>query len=409
MIIHLFSAYKESFSGLSKSIWILATANLINRAGSMVVTFLALYLTVELHMPKDLAGYVIAAFGVGSLFGNYLGGWLADRINFLYIQIGSLLLSSLILLPLMFVKSYEWIVVIVFLFALIADTFRPANTVAIAHFSKPENQTRSYSLMRLAFNLGFALGPAAGGMIASQLGYKWLFLVDALTCALSGLVLWYYFKDHLKNTGSPFKSKGGKTELVGISAYKDKEYLIFIGLVVFYGFCFLQLITSLPVHFAEDLHYSESTVGLLLALNGLLVFILEMPIVAKLESKRNLKKMMAIGASLMVIAYLFLLGFTPILIFPVLYIVFITLSEIFAMPFMMSYAMNRPHPSRRGQYSALYSMAYAISFITAPSIGLSIAESFGFYTFLVVLTVASVMITLLFYNLARKENLNNLE
>jgi predicted MFS family arabinose efflux permease len=97
------------------------------------------------------------------------------------------------------------------------------------------------------------------------------------------------------------------------------------------------------------------------------------------------------------------------LIFPILYIVFITLSEIFAMPFMMTYAMNRPHPSRRGQYSALYSMAYAISFITAPSIGLTMAENFGFYVFLVVLTIASVVITLLFYMLARKEAANNLE
>ena len=357
-------------------------------------------------MSKDLAGYIIAAFGVGSLFGNYLGGWLADRISFLYIQIGSLLISSIILVPLMFVKSYEWIMVIVFLFALIADTFRPANTVAIAHFSKPENQTRSYSLMRLAFNLGFTLGPAAGGVIAAQFGYKWLFLVDALTCAFSGMVLWYYFKDHLSVTSPALKNNGGKVELVGISAYKDKEYLIFVSLVVFYGFCFLQLITSLPVHFAEDLKYSESRVGLLLALNGFLVFLLEMPIIARMESRKNLKRMMALGSSLMIIAYLFLLGFTPLLIFPVLYIVFITLSEIFAMPFMMSYAMNRSHPSRRGQYSALYSMAYAIAFITAPSIGLTMAEKFGFYVFLVVLTIASVVITLLFYWLAKKEEFN---
>jgi predicted MFS family arabinose efflux permease len=336
----------------------------------MVITFLALYLTIELKLPKDLAGYVIAAFGVGSLFGNYLGGWLSDRINFLYIQIGSLLISSFILIPLMFVKSYEWIMLIVFFFALVADTFRPANTVAIAHFAKPENQTRSYSLMRLAFNLGFTLGPAAGGVIAAYFGYKWLFLVDAITCALSGLVLWYFFRSHLKDNKPMVRNKDGKVELIGISAYKDKDYMVFIGMVVLYGFCFLQLITSIPVHFSEDLKYSESTVGLLLALNGLLVFVLEMPIIAKLESYKNYKKMMAIGSFLMIIAYLFLLGFSSILLFPILYITFITLSEIFAMPFMMSFAMNRPHPSRRGQYSALYSMAFAGSFIIAPSIGL---------------------------------------
>ncbi|HMP30006.1 MAG TPA: hypothetical protein PKD85_10420, partial [Saprospiraceae bacterium] len=91
----------------------------------MVITFLALYLTLELKFPKDMAGYAIAAYGVGSVIGNYLGGWLSDRINFLYIQIGSLLLSSMILLPLMVVRSYEVIIIVVFLFALVADTFRP--------------------------------------------------------------------------------------------------------------------------------------------------------------------------------------------------------------------------------------------------------------------------------------------
>lgn len=384
----------------------MATANLINRAGSMVVTFLALYLTKELAFTKDLAGYVIAAFGVGSLFGNYLGGWLADRVNFLYIQIGSLFLSSIILIPLIFVRSYEGVMVIVFLFALIADTFRPANTVAIAHFSKPENQTRSYSLMRLAFNLGFTLGPAAGGVIAAQFGYQWLFLIDSLTCALSGFVMWYAFKDHLKDSKPVSRNKDGKIEMVGISAYKDKTYLVFISMVILYGFCFLQLITSLPVHFAEDLNYSEATIGYLLALNGLLVFLLEMPIVAKFESYSNLKKMMTLGSIFMVIAYVCLLGFTPILLFPILYIIFITLSEIFAMPFMMSYAMNRPHPSRRGQYSALYSMSYAVAFIIAPSIGLTMAENFGFYVFLVVLTLMSIIVTGIFYWMSKEKQIN---
>nr|HMP29850.1 MFS transporter [Saprospiraceae bacterium] len=250
---------------------------------------------------------------------------------------------------------------------------------------------------------GFTLGPAAGGLIAAQFGYKWLFLVDAVTCAFAGLVLWYYFKAYLHDAKPMSRNREGNVELVGISAYKDKTYLIFIGMVILYGFCFLQLLTSIPVHFAEDFKYSESKVGVLLALNGLLVFVLEMPIISKLESYKSLKKMMAIGSSLMVVAYMCLLGFNPFLLFPVLYIIFITLSEIFAMPFMMSYAMNRPHSSRRGQYSALYSMAYAVALIIAPSIGLSLAENLGFHFFLVVLTIMSGLVTLIFYYMHKVE------
>jgi predicted MFS family arabinose efflux permease len=393
--------YTDSFRGLTKEIWILAFANLINRAGSMLIPFMSLFLTKEIGLSKEIAGISIMAFGFGSIVGSYLGGYLADRVNFLYVQIASLVLSALLLVPFIFVKNLFVISGCLFLFAVIADAFRPANTVAISHFSTPETQTRSYSLMRLAYNLGFAIGPAAGGIIAGLLGFKWLFVVDALTCLVASYLLYRSFYKHLKlDKVSPKAWKEVKP--LGISAFKDYYYLAFIACVVLYCLSFMQMFTSVPVHFAQDLGYSETKVGLLLALNGLLVFLIEMPIVAVYETYPHKMRLMALGCVMMLISYFFLMPFYSNILYPVCFTFFITMSEIFAMPFMMNFVVNRPDPSRRGQYSSLYSIAFGVGFILAPALGLWVADNYSFFELFILATALSVITAFVFIKLGDK-------
>ena len=57
--------------------------------------------------------------------------------------------------------------------------------VALSAYSKPENKTRSVTLIRLAINLGFSAGPALGGLIITSLSYRGLFWVDGITCILA--------------------------------------------------------------------------------------------------------------------------------------------------------------------------------------------------------------------------------
>src|SRR5690349_13843128 len=162
----IFSLYRYAFSGLQSNIWILFIATFINRSGSIVLLFTSLNLTNELHFSIGQAGFIMSFFGIGSVLGAYAGGWLTDRRNFYDIMLGSLILSGLILLAIITVTSQVLLCVIIFLYAFSSDIFRPANAAAIAAYSSGENRTRSVSLIRLAINLGFSVGPAAGGFIA---------------------------------------------------------------------------------------------------------------------------------------------------------------------------------------------------------------------------------------------------
>lgn len=373
----LFSLYRYSFANLQRNAWVLAIALFINRSGSMVLLFTSLYFTHDLGFSITQAGLIMSAYGFGSVLGSYSGGWLTDRKNYFDIMIFSLISSGLILLLLLIATSPLVLSLIIFCYAFTADLFRPANSTAIAAFSTPENRTRSVSLMRMAINLGFSVGPAVGGFIALHLGYKWLFVLDASTGFAAALMLYIYLPrpDTVEK-----RAKSAVLQNSSTSAYRDMRYLFFIFLVALYGICFFQIFASMPQYFSKVCNYKEDVIGLLLALNGFLVVVIEMPLIALLEKKKQKKIFPFIIAGVLCIPVSFAivsLG-KGLMIWAVMYTLVITLSEIFAMPFMMNYALNRPLKERQGQYAALYSIAYGIANIAAPLIGLGIAGKYGF-------------------------------
>lgn len=144
----------------------LAIVMLINRTGSMVIPFLSMYMSSELNFSKSQVGIVLGCFGLGSVCGSWLGGWLTDKLGNFRVQAVSLILVVPLFLVLPNFKTFEGLALMIFILTLIADTFRPANSVAVARYAKPENLTKAYSLNRMAVNLGFSIGPALGGFFS---------------------------------------------------------------------------------------------------------------------------------------------------------------------------------------------------------------------------------------------------
>ena len=319
----------------------------------------------------------------------------------------SLLSSGLILLSLLFVTTPFMLAAIIFTYAFTADLFRPANAAAIAAYSTPENRTRSVSLLRMAINLGFSVGPAVGGFIALHLGYKWLFVLDASTGFAAALMLYIYLPKHpsVEKRADSAILQDSKT-----SAYRDGRYLFFIFLVALYGIGFFQIFASMPQYFSKVCHYKTDVIGLLLALNGFLVVVIEMPLISVLEKKKQKKifPFIIAGTLCLPAAFAIILLGKGMMVWAVIYTLVITLSEIFAMPFMMNYSLNRPPRERQGQYSALYSIAYGIANIAAPLLGLGIASAYGFdrmFYFFVALGFATALGFLLINRLTIKDEL----
>lgn len=365
----------------------------------MVLLFTSLYMTKELHFSIATAGVVMSFYGLGSVMGSYTGGWLTDRRNPFDVMMFSLIAGGIILPFALIAVTPVAMATVIFCYAFAADMFRPANTTAVAIFSTSENRTRSISLVRLAVNLGFSIGPAIGGFVAAHLSYKLLFLIDASSSFLAAAMLFAFLP-------RPKDKRHFRTNPVlqdrSTSAYRDFKYLIFILLVALYGTCFFQLFASMPQYFDKVCRYNEETIGLLLAFNGLLVVMIEMPIVAALEKKKNFFSFIITGVLCLPAAFIILQSGEGIIAWAVVYTFLITMAEIFAMPFMMNFSISRPPEERQGQYSALYSISFGIANIIAPSVGLGIAGRFGFDAMFYFLIALSLFVALGF-QLIKKE------
>ena len=376
MIARAIHFYMNSFRGLSREVWLLALVMLINRSGTMVIPFLTLYLTQKLDFSLGQAGLIMGFFGAGSIVGGWLGGFLTDRIGYYKVQLYSFLLSGVMWGVLLFMQTFWSIAVAVFFTSVIADAFRPANMVAVGVYSREENRTRSISLIRMAINLGWAVGPALGGLLIKLFGYHWLFILDGATCFLAGVFLAFALPEKEKPVSDEKPSQEEETN-ERHSPWLDPLYLLFILSSLGMAIAFLQFLFTLPVYLKEDLLYSEDQIGLLMALNGVLIATLEMPLIAVLETRRQKLFYVACGTLLIGLAYL-MLTLSSWWGFVLLCFIFLTLGETVSFPFHTTFALERGQASSRGKYMGMYSMMWSVAVIVAPMAGMQIAELFGF-------------------------------
>lgn len=364
--------YINTFRGLSKEVWWLSLITLINRAGTMVIPFLSLYLTTSLKFTLDDVAWIMTAFGLGSIVGSWLGGKLTDRIGYYKVMVFSLMMSGVLFIGLQFLNTFATICAGIFVLMAVADMFRPAMFVALSAYSKPENKTRSVTLIRLAINLGFSAGPAIGGFIITTMSYGGLFWVDGITCMIAAVALLQVLH--------PKKSKVIDVEINEHpkSAYTDKAFLIFLLAMVIFGVVFLQFLSTLPYFYKEGVGLSEFEIGLLMALNGILIFIFEMPLIKWLEHKGYTKVgLMIFGLILSTGSYLFLMYNTMIALIIVSMII-VTFGEMIVFPFSNAFSLIRSKRGLQGEYMALYSIAFSISHVFAHNIGFHFIDAFGF-------------------------------
>lgn len=388
----LFSNYINTFKGLSSEVWWLALITLINRAGTMVIPFLSLYLTKSLNFTFAEVGWVMSAFGLGSVVGSWLGGKLTDKIGYYKVMVRSLLSTGILFIGLQFLNTFVSFCIGIFIIMLVADMFRPAMFVALSAYSKPENKTRSVTLIRLAINLGFSAGPAVGGLIITTMSYNGLFWVDGITCMLATLLLIKVLNPKKAKTLDNVINQNPQ------SAYKDKAFWIFLASMTLFGIIFLQYFSTMPLYYKDVHKLSEFEIGLLLGLNGFFIFILEMPLIKWLEHTRYTKPgLMIFGATLTLVSFL-VLDVTSWVGVLVIGMLLMTIGEMIAFPFSNAFAMQRAKKGNQGEYMALYTISFSISHIFGHNAGLHLVDSFGFdATWLIMGFLGLICVSLLYY------------
>lgn len=370
----------------------------------MVLAFLTLY-SKHLGFTISQGGWVVAIYGLGSVVGAYVGGKLSDRFGFYNMQFGALFCGGILFIVLGQMESYLSICICTFILSLVNESFRPANATAIAHYSNAKNRTQSFSLIRLAINLGWGIGIALGGFLAS-IDYHLLFWVDGFTNISAAICLLLILpKVSLEQQMKPSHEDIVQTgTAAAVSPLKDKTLLYFLFYIVLFALCFFQLFTTVPVFFKEELLLDELQIGIVLSVNGVMIALFEMLIVFKLEGKRPYLLLITIGTFLMGVAFLLLnIPLQNKFMLAMLGVLLLTISEMVAMPFMNSFYINRSTLKTRGQIAGMYTMAWSAAQVIGSSCGSYAAQHFGYFNLWWGTAAVSTLAALGFYRLWRKK------
>lgn len=361
--------YVDSFRGLSKEVWILSITLLINRAGSMVLPFVSLFLTQDQGWTKLETGFAVTCYGCGSLAGAFVGGKLADRFRHKDIMFWSLILGGLAIMSIGFFKNFYMVSATLFIAAAISDALRPPLYAEVSLRSTDDNITRGISLVRLAVNLGISVGPAVGGFLAFAYGYFWLFILDGITCILAGLFL-YFMLDSAPKKKKVKLQENKKAK----SPYTDFYFMcfLFFNLVILTGF--FQILFSAPVYLKEVYGVNEKQIGWFFTANGLLIFLFEMPIIYYLEKAKLDFKPLMIGAVMMGAAYLSFAIFQSFWPAIISYSLLIAFGEIINFPFINTISIRRSDEDNLGDYMGAVAMLFSLSLILSPMCGLPVIE-----------------------------------
>ncbi len=386
--------YKNAYSGLSERTWYLAIVMLVNRSGTMVIAFLTVYCNTKLHFTIPQAGFIVALFGAGSIIGAYLGGKITDTWGFYPLQVASLILGGLMFITVGFLHTFLSLSIGILILSICNESFRPANSTAVAYYSSVENRTRSFSLNRLAINLGWAVGSALGGFLAS-INYHLLFWVDGCTNIVAALVLLKL----LPFVKSGSKQSEAKKEIPARMPHRDKLYMFFIVLTILFASCFFQMFTMISLYYKTQWHLNELFIGFLMAINGLTIVVFEMILIYSLEGTKPHTYFISIGVAVVGIGFA-LLNVLPHLAWAaIISVLIITIGEIMSMPFMNSFWISRTDEDNRGRYAAMYTIAWSIAQIAAPTFGSQIIEHSGYpsliWTLLIICLIASLGFILL--------------
>jgi MFS family permease len=345
-----------------RPVWILFGGVFLNKFGTFVVPFLALYLTRQGFTAGD-AGLAIGSYGLGRLVAAFIGGHLADTLGRRKTIALSMALAAVCMMLLSQAHSLLAIVLLTGLTSLTGEMYLPACGALLADLVPEHQRVTAYAAYRMAFNAGWAFGPATAAFLAAH-SFLWLFLGDALTSVLFGVVAWCWLPRGIRSA----QAEAGWSEAWN-TLKQDKSIqqvalaTLLIGLVVH------QLVSTYGLH-VTSLGFSDATYGGLLSLNGLLVVVFELPWTTR--TRRFPARVIIEGGYLLMGAGIALNAAFHSLTALVIGIMIFTVGEMTFAPVAGAYVSSLAPPRLRGRYMGAWGFSNSLSLMFAPSVGMMV-------------------------------------
>ncbi len=345
---------------LPRPAWIIFIGTFLNKFGTFVIPFLTLYLTSRGYSVTD-AGIAVGAYGFGSLLASLLGGYLADQLGRRQTIVLSMFLGAATMMALSQARCLPLIIGLTALTGLASEFYRPASNALLTDLVPPNQRVTAFATLRMAFNAGFAFGPATAGLLAA-FGYFWLFAGDAATSLLYGIVALLALP---KSTAArQINATWGEAWRV---LRHDRKLHQMLAANLCIGLIFFQMASTLGLYMTH-LGFSPAAYGMVISLNGALIVFCELPLTT-ITRRFPARRVMAVGY--LVIAAGFSLNLLahsiPALVACML---LFTLGEMITMPMVMAYVANLAPANLRGRYLGVSGLAWSIALIIGPGLGM---------------------------------------
>lgn len=373
----------RGLGSLRREIWFLCLAILVNRSGTMVLPFLTLYITVNRQLPAATAGLTLTIYGISAIIVAPLSGRLSDRLGGLRIMKLSLLLAGLLLFIFPFVDSLPGIFVLTALWAIASEAFRPPSMAIIGDLAGPQQRKAAFALTRLAINVGMSIGPVIGGFLAMH-SFKLLFYVDGATSLLAGLLIvalpWRMVGKVETSLDAMHRASGSANSepqptLRYLDVLKDRRFIFFLFAMLPVELIFFQTLAAMPLFLVRDLQMTEAGFGLLLAINTVIIILVEVPLNTAMADWSH-RHSIALGAVLIGLGFgaLAIVNNVPAVAVTV---VIWTFGEMILLPASSAYVSDLAPRKQAGAYMGLYMMGFSVAVAIGPWLGIQILESYG--------------------------------
>ena len=347
----------------------LVVGTFVNRTGLVVLPFLALYMSGPRAFSVAQATAAVSVYGAGAFAGGFVGGWLSDRVGRRPVLLASLGGAALPMAGIPFVASYAAVLALVFAFGVLSEMYRPAVSAAVADLVPEARQPRAYAIVYWAINLGAAVGPALGGLVAER-SYTGLFVLEGISLfAYAAIVLVSVPETR------PAMAEGVVRPRIDLRPVaRDGALAALAAVVLLVGIGFYQLFTSLPLAMEAD-GLSERYFGFVVTVNGALIVLIGLPVAAWVGDRATrwpvpvAVALVALGLAFQIPAHTFGAYAACAVIW--------TLGEMAFLPVVPTLVSRLAPTDLRGSYQGVYHASWGLAKMLGPALGGLVFAGYG--------------------------------
>ena len=357
------TSFYLSYGGLPKTCWINIFFNLLNAVSVGVCFFLSLYFVDILHFNIIIAGLFMSSYGIGTVVGGLTSGKLCDKYFPQKLAVLSLILQSIAFFTLAWFKTYEWLLVILFILGVANYGFKTANNISmLSHCGDDKGiRLKAINISYAASNFGLGISGIIVGIMAAY-GYPTIFYSASLILILSAISYFFHKQSFRENFQKKILENTNSTNL-------NKKILILTLVSVFFvGIIIAQLGSTYPVYVKDAFpDLATKAVSILFILDTVLIVLFQAPL-SNYCGRFNTILVMGLGAFLMGLGMV-VLSISSTFILAMLSCCIWTTGEMLFIPTAQLLCYENGNKMKKGQSMGIFQSTYAISAVVGPTIG----------------------------------------